>query len=92
MIPFTNYIGEHIVIASKYFSSPNELSGIRSYDSKIFKFRNQYVLTRALTDSDLKDEDFVPWLESMWAYKETNLKLFLRHRKEYETKTGKEIL
>jgi len=87
MIPFNDYLGQHIVLASKYFSSPEELSGIRTDESRIFQFRKQFVLTRALRPNDLKDEDFVPWLESMWGHRELNLKNFLRHRREHILRT-----
>ena len=86
MISFSTYIGEHIVLSTKFFSSPEELSGIRTNDSKVFKYRNQFVIVRALNEDDLKDEDFVPWLDSMWVHNETNIKLFLRHRKEIRDK------
>jgi hypothetical protein len=81
MIDFNSYLGQYIVLATKYAKNPKDISDIRIQDSKIFKVADRWVIARKLIEEDLKDEDFYLWLNSMWD-KERNLKLFILNRKE----------
>ena len=71
------------------FSSPEQLPGIRDEQVKAFKFKGFYVLVRPVTKEDLKDEDFVQWLNSIWKHDEKNIKSFLKYKREYEEKNKK---
>jgi len=89
MIDFSPYIGKFVVLVTNDFATPDQLFGIRSEFAKIFRFKGQYVAARAVTKDDLKDEDFVQWLNSIWRHDELNIKVFLKYKKEYEEKTSK---
>lgn len=82
MIPYDKYIGEYVVLITNAFATPEDISGIRNSNSRIFRFKGKYVLARPLTLEDLKDEDFIDWLNSMWGHKELNIKSFLRSKIE----------
>lgn len=81
MIPFDKYLDKYAVLATNYFNNFEDLYGIRIHDSQVFKFKGKYVIARPLTKEDLKDEDFLHWLDSVWKHDETNLKLFLKHKR-----------
>ena len=81
MIEFHKYLGKDVVLITNSFNSYEEISGIRIQDSKAFRFKDRWVLTRTLTLTDLKDEDYLQWLDSMWGHDEENIKLFLRHKR-----------
>lgn len=87
MIPYDKYIGEFVVLITNAFTNPEDISGIRKSNSRVFKFKGKYVLARPLTIEDLKDEDFVDWLNSMWGHKETNIKTFIKNRCKSEQTT-----
>jgi len=90
MIDFSPYLEDYVVLMTNDFTSPEQLPGIRDKHVKVFKFKGLYVLARPVTKEDLKDEDFVQWLNSVWKHDENNLKSFLKHKKEYEEKkTGR---
>ena len=84
MIDFTPYIGEYLVLVTNDFEDPQELSGIRNDDSKVFKYKGLYTLVRPITRVDLKDEDFVQFLTSTWKDDLNNLKYFLKYKIEYD--------
>lgn len=87
MIDFCKYVHKHVVLFTNSFGSVEELSGIRTGTSTIFRFKKKWVAARPLTPEDLKDEDFVHWLDSMWSHDEAKLKAFLKHKKEYRNET-----
>lgn len=93
MIDFTKYIGKYIVLMTNDFLTQEELPGIRDELSKVFKYGGAFVLVRPLTVEDLKDEDFILWLHSMWKHAEVNIINFVKNGKCYEhkskTKTAK---
>jgi|WetSurSiteA1Bulk_404760.scaffolds.fasta_scaffold61643_2 hypothetical protein len=89
MIDFTPYLGDYVVLMTNDFASPDQLPGIRDEQVKVFKFKGLYVLARPVTKDDLKDEDFVQWLNSIWKHDEKNVKTFLKYKQEYEEKTKK---
>lgn len=82
MIPFEDYVGEYVVLVTKSVGTLEEISGIRTNLSKAFRFKKKWVLARPLLKDDLRDEDFLCWLDSVWGRKELNLKSFIKHRKE----------
>lgn len=83
MIDFTPYIGEYLVLVTNDFEDPQELSGIRNDSSKVFKYKGLYTLVRPVTREDLKDEDFLQFLTSMWKDDLNGLKFFLKYKTEY---------
>jgi hypothetical protein len=89
MIAFDKYLGKDVVLITNSFDSIEEISGIRIDDSKLFKYKDRWVLVRTLTEEDLRDEDYLPWLSSLWGHNESNLKSFLRHKREYNAQTQK---
>ena len=89
MIQFEAYVGEYIILITNPVCTPEEIFGIRSETDKIFKFKGQYVLVRAINQEDLRDDDFVLWLDSMWGHNEINLKKFIRYRREQKPKKKK---
>lgn len=84
MIAFDKYLGQDIVLITNSVDSLEDISGIRINESKLFKYKDKWVWARALTLHDLKDDDYLHWLDSMWGHDETHLKSFLRHKKEYQ--------
>lgn len=82
MIPFEQYIGEYVVLVTKSVADPDEISGIRTNLSKLFRFKKKWVVARQLLRDDVRDEDFLCWLDSVWGREELNLKSFIKHRKE----------
>lgn len=69
------------------FLHPEELPGIRDEQAKVFKYGGTYVQVRPLTTEDLKDDDFIQWLQSMWKHDETSVKMFIKNKKYHEIKT-----
>jgi hypothetical protein len=86
MINFTLYIGEPVVLATNDTRTVEELSGIRVEYGDIFKYDGRYVIARPLTARDLKDPDYVDWLNSMWHHDEKNIRKFLQYKRKYEEK------
>ena len=87
MIDFTKYIGKYIVLMTNDFLTQEELPGIRDEQSKVFKYGGAFVMVRPLTLEDLKDEDFVLWLHSMWKHDEVNIINFVKNGRRHENKT-----
>ncbi len=85
MIDFTKYVGEYIVLVTNLTKDVNRISGIRSSNLgiELFSFKKQYVCARQLTKEDLKDEDFVSWLNSMWP-DERKLLNFKNHKAQWQ--------
>ena len=86
MIDFNKFIGKYVILVTNYTDSPDELFGIRDELSTIelFTIRNKYVCVRILNESDLKDEDFVQWLNTMWP-DEQQLILFIKSIKRWQS-------
>jgi hypothetical protein len=84
MIDFSTYIGQEVVLITNSFDSFDEISGIRINDSKLFKYKDKWVWARSLTLQDLKDDDYLQWLDNIWRHDENHLRSFLRHKKEYQ--------
>jgi hypothetical protein len=84
MIDFTKYLGEYIVLITNFTKDVNRISGIRNSNLgiEIYSYKKQYICARQLTKNDLRDEDFVTWLNSMWA-DEHKLKLFINHKRQW---------
>jgi sulfur relay (sulfurtransferase) DsrF/TusC family protein len=83
MIDFNKFIGKNAVLVTNYTNTPDELFGIRNELSTIelFTINNRYICVRTLNESDLKDDDFVQWLNTMWS-DETELITFLKSIKK----------
>ena len=68
MIDFSKYVNKPIVLVTNYTNSAEEL--LNNVDEStgvdLFVINKRYVCVRKLTLEDLKDEDFVPWLNTMW--------------------------
>jgi hypothetical protein len=86
MIDFSKYIDRYIVLMTNSFSHPEDLPGIRNKESRIFKYGGTYVMVRPFTKDDLKDDDFIQWMSSMWKHNEVNITNFLKNSKHYESK------
>lgn len=84
MINFADYLGKEVVLVTNSFDSVEEISGIRIEEATLFRYKDKWVWARALTLHDLKDDDYLHWLDSMWGHDENHLKSFLRHKKEYQ--------
>lgn len=84
MIDFSKYIGKHIILVTNYFDSPDDLFGIRNELSgiELFTVNNKYVCVRILTLDDLKDEDYLQWLNTMWPT-EQSLTIFRKNLKKW---------
>lgn len=82
MIPFEKYVGEYAVLITNSVSDKDEISGIRTNQSKLFQFKKKWVVARPLTKEDLRDYSFICWLDSVWDHEEINLKSFIKHKKE----------
>jgi len=80
MISFDNYVGEYVVLITNSFDSLDDISGIRINNSRVFKYKNQWVIARQLTLEDIKDIDFLMYLSSIWQHDELKLKSFIRHK------------
>lgn len=80
MIDYALYINKPIILTSKYFSEITELPNLETLP--IYKFKNKYVCVRTLTKSDVEDEDFVDWLNTIWKHDERHIKSFLRYAKK----------
>ena len=82
-IDFVKYIGEFVVLTTNYTPNlkklPTTISGLR-----IMRYKQKFVLARALTREDLLDEDFVDYLHNMWGT-ETDIDRYLRYARD-ETK------
>lgn len=78
MIDFSRYIGKHIVLVTNFNPEYEALSGIRISNAQLFKFKGKWVIARPLTKSDVDDEDFICFLESMWHHDEVQLKAFVK--------------
>jgi len=83
MIDFSKYLGKPIVLSTKYFDSEEDVSGIRSKSSTliVLKFKGRFVAARPLTKDDLKDEDFLQWMQSMWNSDTTKILTFIKWSK-----------
>ena len=83
MIDFSKFIGKYVVLVTNYTGTPDELTGIRNDKSSIelFTINNKYICVRILDESDLKDDDFVQWLNTMWI-DESQLITFLKSIKK----------
>jgi hypothetical protein len=86
MIDFTKYIGSYIVLMTNDFFTPEEVPGIRDGQAVVFRYGGVYTLVRPLIAEDLKDEDFIPWLHSMWKHDEKNIINFIRNAKRHASK------
>ena len=84
MIDFHKYIGEHIVLVTNFAKSLDRIIGIRTDLTKeqVFTYKKQFVRARMLRVDDLKDEDFVQWLNAMWP-NETILKQYKTYKKPW---------
>jgi hypothetical protein len=82
MIDFSKYINEWAVLITNFTCDPQDLYGISIIDAKVFKYHNKWVIVRKLTLEDVRNEDFVDWMNSMWNRDEAKLKLFLRYKHE----------
>jgi sulfur relay (sulfurtransferase) DsrF/TusC family protein len=84
MTDFSKYFDKYIVLVTNYTTSPQELKSLKSeqYDIKIVKYNDKYVCVRSLKEDDLRDEDYVIWLQTMWQIEE-DITLFLRNSKEW---------
>lgn len=89
MIDFMKYIGSYVVLMTNDVDSPEELPGIRNKQEKVFKFKGHYVLARPITLEDIKDEDFQLWLNSIWKHDESNVKSFLKYKREFHEASTK---
>jgi sulfur relay (sulfurtransferase) DsrF/TusC family protein len=68
MIDFSRYIGKPIVLVTNYTNSAEELFGNMDETAgiELFVMEKRYICVRKLMPEDLKDEDFIPWLNTMW--------------------------
>lgn len=89
MFDFTKYLHKYIVRITKDYEDPEQLSGIRIQESQLVKFKKRWVLVRALTSEDLKDEDFIIQLYNNWKHDEALIKSFLRYKIEFKPRTNK---
>ena len=89
MIDFSKFIGKYVVLVTNYTGTPDELFGIRNDKSSIelFTIHDKYVCVRILDESDLKDDDFVQWLNTMWV-DEIQLITFLKSIKKCPNHTN----
>lgn len=81
MIDFQKYIGFPVVLVTNFTKDSNRISGIRDERLNLHKFKRQFVIARELTSKDLKDEDFVDYLNKMWP-EEKSLRSFLKYSKQ----------
>jgi hypothetical protein len=79
MIDFNQYIGKPIVLVTNYHNTASDLYSSIDVSAGIYLYNidKRYVCTRALEAEDLKDEDYVQWLNTMWPT-ETTLITFLK--------------
>jgi len=80
MIDFKKYVGKPVILVTNFTDDISKIYGIRTERLHLCSFKNQWAIVRDLTEKDLKDEDFVDWLNNMWP-DEKKLKLFLRYHK-----------
>jgi hypothetical protein len=92
MIDFSKYVGKHVKIVTNFTDSPELLFGIRDdiLGIELFTINGRYVCASILTAEDLKDEDFVQWLNTMWP-SEPLLINFLKMKSKWYPKKEKII-
>jgi hypothetical protein len=85
MIDFSQYVGKPIVLVTNYTNSAEELFGNidESVGVNLFIMDKRYVCVRNLMAEDLKDEDYIPWLNTMWPT-ETLLNTFIKKSKVWK--------
>jgi hypothetical protein len=79
-INFEKYVGKNIVLATNYAKTLNSLP-LSIDNMKVLRYKQKYVLAKALTREDLQDEDFVDYLQNMWKTEE-ELDKFLKYSRD----------